>query len=162
MKTKVLVLCGIPGSGKSTFVGECTDRQTADGRRVVSVSADKFFGAGKFDPSKLADAHASCIREFVEIVQEATRTPTFTWQQLTVPLIIVDNANTTVAEIAPYAAVALAYGCELEVRTLLCDVAVAHARNVHNVPLATVARMAANLAARNMPPRWPQSVVEMC
>jgi energy-coupling factor transporter ATP-binding protein EcfA2 len=136
---KVTILCGISGSGKSTL---------AKSLGGVVCSADDYFtlyGKYDFNPSKLPEAHAWCLRKFVSAVQ------------LGLSDVVVDNTNTTVAEVAPYAALALAYGHELLIKIILCNVDVAAARNVHGVPRAGIFKMAERIQglAVSLPPWWP-------
>lgn len=156
----VTILCGVPGAGKSRLARTLCGVGPRGVLRVTGllsgvriVSADDYFvdehGAYTFDPSKLPFAHGECLRNYVDVVSS------------TIPRIIVDNTNTRVEEIAPYAALALAYGHTLEIITLKCDSNVAHARNVHGVPFATIVRMAAQLDTRMMPPWWPHRIVEV-
>jgi predicted kinase len=140
---KCIILCGVPGSGKSTH---------AKGLKGALVSADSYFeqpdGSYAFDPSKLPEAHALCLRRFVEHI----RLGTFKFHNGDV---VVDNTNTTVAEVAPYAALALAYGYDLVIRTIWCEPGTAWARNVHGVPLAAIKAMDARMRERQLPPWWP-------
>jgi predicted kinase len=142
---KVFILVGVSGSGKSTVARELGG---------VSVSADHYFtdadGNYNFDPSKLSDAHAACLRQFLAHVQMRRAQ------------VVVDNTNTTVAEIAPYAAIALAYGFELEILFVPCDPEVAHARNTHGVPLAGVQAQAKRIYSLrdSLPPWWPTRTVK--
>lgn len=149
-KRSVTILCGCSGSGKSTY-----SRLFAD---PFIVSADRYFIDAErtynFDPSKLSEAHAHCLRQYVEALQD-----TFTHH------IIVDNTNTSVSEIAPYAALAQAYsyyGWELEIVWVKCDIETAAARNVHGVPAQTVARQADRLARtwKELPPWWSKRIHE--
>ncbi len=146
---KVFIYCGIPGSGKSTRIAK-------DHPLALVVSADAYFvqcGEYRFNPSQLPAAHAACLRQFVGYVsREGSLTPC-TYD------VVVDNTNTTIAEIAPYAALALAYGCELEIVTVLCEPEIAAQRNVHGVPLAACVAMEKRLSSRAMPPWWPHRVV---
>jgi predicted kinase len=75
-------------------------------------------------------------------------------------LIVVDNTNTTVAEMAPYMAVAAAYGHDTKVVTIDCDPEVAAARNVHGVPVQTVKAQHDRIVkeTKNMPPWWSHEV----
>lgn len=143
---KVTILCGVPGSGKSALAREL--------KPDIVCSADDFFmtqsGEYRFDPSKLGEAHAQCLRKFAyQMVAYGGNRH-----------IVVDNTNTTVAEIAPYAALALAYGYELDIVTVKCSPEKAHARNQHGVPFAAVQAMAKRLDARELPPYWPHRTVE--
>lgn len=133
---KVTILSGVPGSGKSTFASKTTN--------TVVCSADDFFcqsGEYKFDVTKLGEAHGECLRKFIEAIQVGSD-------------VVCDNTNTTADEIGPYYAIAAAYGAEIELITVLCDPAVAAARNVHGVPAAGVEAMAKRLAARRLPEYW--------
>lgn len=117
---KVTILRGISGSGKSTYA-------TKHHPNAFVVSADSYHmanGVYAFDPANLSRAHAQCLRSFTAFV---------TTKNGTNDEIVVDNTNTTVVEIAPYAALALAYGCELEIITLDTPLSIAWKRNIHGV-----------------------------
>lgn len=145
---KITILSGVPGSGKSTLTYKDPD--------AVSVSADTFFMTGpngeyQFDPSKLGAAHAACMREFVAHVTGNTAA------QLLGKHLYVDNTNTTAVEIAPYYAVASAYGHEVEILTLWVPqdkLILCAERNRHGVPLKSIERMAQNLNHRKLSPYW--------
>jgi predicted kinase len=138
VRVKCYVYSGIPGSGKSTLV-----RERHPG--VVVCSADDFFvveGEYRFDPRSLPAAHGACLRKFVNALEVGHE-------------VVADNTATTVAEVAPYAALALAYGYDLLVVTVHCDPEVAAARNTHGVPAVACRAMADRLAKRELPPWWP-------
>lgn len=142
----VIILRGIPGSGKSTW----TKANAPEG--AVVCSADHFFekeGEYKFDPRQLPAAHGSCLMKFVGAVADPRNT------------VVVDNTSTTAVEVAPYASLALAYGHELRVVTLKVDPEVAHERNVHGVPLEGIRAMARRLeeSTGQLPPWWPEEVI---
>lgn len=142
----VIILRGISGAGKSTFANEL-------GGDIVS--ADHWFmrsGKYKFDPRELPDAHAACLREFIDICQSGDARNN---------VVIVDNTNTTVMEVAPYVAVGQAYGHNVEIITIAADVTAAAARNIHNVPASAVQQMARRLedSARQFPPWWKHRVI---
>lgn len=124
---KIMILRGISGSGKSHFAEECLEKLGS-----VVVSADFFFlspsGKYTFDVSKLAEAHADCLRRFIRFCDEAREgwSPALT--------LVVDNTNLTAIEIAPYYQIALAYGHEPEIVEFDCDPRIAFARNCHKVP----------------------------
>ena len=140
MKT-VIIMCGISGSGKST-------RAEKFYPKAMVVSADHFFmvaGEYRFNPMLLPDAHGTCLKSFVSALQGA------------VDMVVVDNTNTTVAEVAPCAALALAYGYDLRIEVLKVDVETAAARNLHGVPKAGIVKMAERLETLkdSLPPWWP-------
>lgn len=144
---KVVILCGISGAGKST-------RTQTQYSSAVVWSADNYFmdenGNYEFDPKALSKAHAWCLQGFVRSLLSGTK------------LIVVDNTNTSVAEVAPYAALAQAYGYELSIEILKIDVETAFNRNVHGVPRDTIVKMANKIdkLEKDLPPWWPKTVVE--
>lgn len=155
------------------------------GNKVI-VSADHYFedpstGEYRFDPSKLPQAHGACLRDFAHAVDKRRGTgdvvivrgvPGSGKSTLALgdtklvaadrPVIIVDNTSVTVAEVAPYAALALAFGMKLTIITVKCDPKTAHGRNTHGVPLHAVERMAAALdsEAARFPPWWEHVVIQ--
>lgn len=139
----ITIMRGVPGSGKSTYT---------KGRR--KVSADSFFevdGEYRFDPRLLPHAHGKCLRDFIDLCRNPEGDE-----------LVVDNTGTTIAEIAPYAATALAYGHSIKIITLECDPEVAAARNVHGVPRAAVIAMHKRLQedTAKIPPWWPHEIVK--
>jgi len=150
----VIILRGCSGSGKSTHA----EAEMHGQYNVSRVSADNAFiqynGEYKFDVTKLGEAHASCLRGFVDKLTKTNSAP----EDFTV---VVDNTNTTGTEVAPYAALALAYGHELKIITIVVDPVVAHARNVHEVPLKTVKDQYKRLqnSIGKFPPWWPEVVI---
>lgn len=94
----VKILCGVSGSGKSTYAKSFHD--------AFICSADDFFikeGKYNFNVKKLSNAHGYCLRKFVSHILNKDET------------IIVDNTNTSIYEISPYASLALAYDYELKI-----------------------------------------------
>ena len=151
MKGKVIILCGVSGSGKSTMAA-------AEWPDSPVYSADHYCIVGneyQFWARNLPEAHACCLRQFAQAVAHPIDRPG--WDTL-----VVDNTNTTVAEVAPYAALAQAYGWDLQVIILRCDWRKAAKRQVHGVPRDTVRAQAHRLAylPSVLPPRWPTRIVE--
>lgn len=144
----VIILIGPPGSGKSTY-SEGLQKGFPDVVRICS--ADRYPGLydekGDFHPSLLGVAHANCMKEFIEALQER------------IPVVVVDNTNTTAVEIAPYILVANSQGYDValrEFRTASSDVL--FKRNVHKVPLETIERMMRNMD-QPRPMFWPEAIV---
>jgi predicted kinase len=146
----VVVLRGVSGSGKTTLSLELA----AAASTVECVSADAFFtdadGRYSFDGAKLGEAHAECLRHFVRALQ------TDNAYGVRDSLVLVDNTNTSIAECAPYMALAAAYGFKALIVTLDVPGRIAHARNLHGVSAEGVEaqgwRMAADEA--RFPPFW--------
>lgn len=148
---KVVILRGLPGAGKSTYIKNVLEKLG----QVFVCSADHFFMVGgkyTFNPLQLGDAHASCLRSFTQrlLGQRAD------------DVIVVDNTNLSVAEFAPYAALTLAYKAELEIVTIECGWQTAAGRNVHGVPMNSYSRMERALVkgTQDMPAYWPHTLIK--
>jgi len=167
MSNKVVILSGISGSGKSSYIRSISEKvwypyfQSGDVGGAVVCSADHYFmspwqGEYEFDFKKLSNAHGCCFRYFIESVQYRS------------PLIIVDNTSTTVEEISPYVLGAQAYDYDVEVVTLVCPSAMGDdeyvrrcaERNSHGVPESGVRAQYERLCNRQLPPWWKSKEVE--
>lgn len=140
----VIILQGVPGSGKSFYANEFVARTSA---KSVVCSADDYFvqlggGTYLFDFKKLGEAHGACFRKFIAAVQEG------------IEVVVVDNTNTTAIEIAPYVLGGEAHGYTVEIIRVVCDPAVAAARNSHGVPEKSIRAMADRIASFQAPPWW--------
>lgn len=145
-KKTVWIMQGVSGARKSTL---------SDVPNAYTVSADHFFmreGEYHFDPSKLSKAHSECLRNFLEGIF------------MGINFIVVDNTNTTPVEVAPYYALASAYGYDVVIKYIPCeDLNVAAARNRHGVPLKTIEQQAKRIEnfVKHMPPWWNRETVEV-
>jgi predicted kinase len=139
---KATVMMGLPGSGKSTWVG-------ANALDPAVCSADNFHigedGVYRFDPARAGEAHAKCLRDYIRLCQQAH------------PHVAVDNTNVREAEIAPYIAIARAYGYEVHVVYIDAPVRLCKSRNTHGVPLEVIDAMRDNLerTLSSWPHYWP-------
>jgi len=152
--SEVIILRGISGSGKSTFIQQNILPYFQD--RAAVVSTDFFMvdeeGRYSFHPLKLQEAHKRCLLQFVALVMEDfDHSP---------EAIIVDNTNTSLWEISPYTQLALAYGHRLEVVTLLCSPDIAFSRTQHQTPVHTVLSQDLRLrkSLLKVPPWWNQKI----
>lgn len=120
----LVLIRGLPGSGKSTFA---QDIKRSFPRRTVHVEADQFFnfpGTGyEFNPSFLGDAHKYCQAKTKLGLEAGKR-------------VIVSNTFTTMKEMKPYFKMAEELGLESIVICLKNDFG-----SVHNVPEESIARM---------------------
>jgi len=155
----IIVLRAISGAGKTTFAHklvqsrrhELVSGQWIHGGYVI-VGADDLFtdeetGEYRFDPAKIGAAHGYCFQRAIEAVRRG-----FT--------VIVDNTNTTVAEIAPYMLLAQAYGIPARVITLRCDVETAHGRAKHGASREAIKQMHADLEAAVLPSWWAHEALD--
>jgi len=146
----IIITRGGSGAGKTTWA----KTNHPDG---VFFSADTFFmdaeGVYRFDPSKLGEAHAQCLRMFISLCQSPGDFANKT--------IIVDNTNTSVSEFAPYAQVGQVYGHSVEILTWVYDPVMAHARNSHGTPLKACIDQHRRLIEQTafIPPWWKHNYV---
>lgn len=122
---KAILMRGVSGSGKSTFVFNNFPTATV-------CSADKFFmkdGVYKFDPTKLGNAHAWCSNQFNQALKRGDE------------IVVVDNTNTKLWEMKNYLEEAARFGYEVKVVRLVVDPKIAAARNLHGVPADKVQQM---------------------
>lgn len=127
MKT-VIILRGLPGSGKSTFA-EYLSAITVDQSESFHIEADKYFmkdGEYKFDVKKLFLAHKECMRLFKTAIEEECRQ------------IIISNTSTRESEFKDYMKLAKEAGY------VVFSVVVENrheGNSVHNVPEETLQKM---------------------
>ena len=97
---KVVILRGISGSGKSSYVAEHYPDS-------IVCSADDFFrvnGEYQFDASKIGEAHSACMSGFLATLVRGSEKP-----------VVVDNTNVHVWEFENYINIAVTLGYEVEV-----------------------------------------------
>lgn len=139
---KVVIMRGLPGSGKSSAVAKMTKCLES----FLVVNADSFHMVGDaymYVPENARRAHADCLRQFLSAMF------------CSVPLLIVDNKNTTGMQMAPYVKAAECFGYEIEIIEMQCSILEAIQRNVHKVPEEAICRMAMCLS-RDLPDGWEE------
>lgn len=148
-KGGVLILAGLPGSGKSKLAKELSKIHN----NTLVLSSDDYFmrsGEYKFDPAKLGAAHDRCWRDYTGMCDRAG-----TWMY-SGGLVIVDNTNTSPFELAPY--VRYATGLRIPVLTLFVSRAfeLCVRDQIHGAPLETMQRMSRNLTntLNDFPSYW--------
>ncbi len=128
MKT-LIILRGLPGSGKSTFADFLSENFLDEYGNIPICSADNFFmkdGKYIFDKSKLHAAHQRCHLDVDQAMFQME------------PIILLSNTNTTDKEMEPYFELAKKY----DYRVFSIIVENRHGNDsIHNVPNDTIDKM---------------------
>jgi predicted kinase len=150
----VVVLRAISGAGKSTHAKRLTDifvsaHKGEDFREALVriVSADHYFernGRYVYEPDQIGNAHAICFKAYLEALERLSDPA----------LLVVDNTNIHMNEIAPYMLAASAYGWTAEIHEIHVPLEVAAARTIHGVPRDVINNMYAQLLTQRVPPWW--------
>jgi tRNA uridine 5-carbamoylmethylation protein Kti12 len=142
---KLIIMRGLPGSGKSWKVreiigayGEIYGKTTPPEISIVQVSADDYFygpdGEYHYIPSRISEAHCHCFYEAMDALCGG------------VNLVIVDNTNILHNHYSRYEQIAKALGYEVEIVVVgefTKDACKAYAlRNIHGVPVFRIYEMA--------------------
>ena len=129
---KLIILRGLPGSGKSTKAKEILPK----GPLKVICSADTFMinaqGEYIFDSKKLERCHTACKIEARLSMYNR------------IPVIVIDNTNIQKWEYQYYLDKAKQCNYEVEIQIVgnLTDTEMYWKRNIHNVPREVIERMA--------------------
>lgn len=132
---KLVVLRGLPGSGKSRYIRINHDPDMNPG--IVVCSADHFFmvdGQYKFQPYLIGQAHEECKRKVLRLMLAGC------------PTIIIDNTNTQKWEYALYLDMAAAFGYKANIVEVgdrqPSSIETYAKRNIHGVPRHAIEAMA--------------------
>lgn len=124
MENTVIILRGLPGSGKSDLAWELWK-----GLGATICSADFYFYDGEeynFDATKLRDAHAKCKEDFIHAIEQGES------------LIVVDNTNTQYKEFEWYDLTAAHHG--YKIRHIIVENRHGNVSS-HNVLYSTIDKM---------------------
>jgi predicted kinase len=122
----LILIIGIPGSGKSTKAREIITQYQANNLPIAHYEADMFFersGEYKFNPAQLPVAHAWCQKKTEEAMQNNIN-------------VIVSNTSLTPKERRIYIELAKIYRYKVQVITMTNEF-----QNVHGVPPESLERM---------------------
>ena len=135
---RVVIMRGLPGSGKSTHVKALIEEARGDTHTEVRVcSSDAFFidldtGEYKCDPKKFGESHAHCFRTFLSALQDK------------IGVIVVDNVNSRLWEYQNYAQAAKMMGYSVSVVEFRVatreQLKVCVKRQTHGVPVEAILR----------------------
>ena len=126
----VILLIGIPGSGKSYYIKQY--KLSHPTTKIAVCSADHFFeksGEYRFNPKLLGQAHDECFEKFYASLSS------------NIPVIFVDNTNIIAAHRDRYIKTAYQFHYSVELIVFKPDVELSFSRNVHNVPKEALLRM---------------------
>jgi tRNA uridine 5-carbamoylmethylation protein Kti12 len=157
----IIVMTGLPGSGKSTAVKQLVAEFLSNNlyTQAAVVSSDDFFtdddGTYDFKLEARPVAHQMCWHKFNEYLGRFRAKD----------LIVVDNTNLTNDDRGRYMEAALQHGHAARLVHVKCPIEVCIARrdpsnpkNVHQIPAETLHEMAARFQAPR--PEWDYHVVE--
>lgn len=146
---KVVLVRGVPGSGKSTLISKIVEGLLkAGGCSYIVCSSDHFFMVGgeyRFEASKLSQAHSTCFSRFQNALGNKD-------------VIFVDNTFTKLWEFENYILAAKQAGYaadiyQIEVETI-AQLRQCARRNVHGVPPDVIGRMAIDFEEVPKYPSW--------
>lgn len=128
---KLIILRGLPGSGKSKVAEEMKSMG------AFVYSTDDFFmkdGQYVFDPARLPEAHTNCQQRVLTALSTEA------------PLVVVDNTHSRFWEFCLCAQMGAVFGYDVEVRTIggrsYEDVRKYAQRSMHKVPELAILKMA--------------------
>lgn len=123
---EMILIIGIPGSGKSTKAREIIEQYTNNNLPIVHYEADMFFernGKYNFNPKLLPQAHLWCQKKTEEAMQNNIN-------------VIISNTSLTPKERRIYIELAKIYRYNVKVITMTNEF-----QNIHGVPKETLERM---------------------
>jgi len=150
---KCIILQGLPGSGKSSFVSEYTKSGLI--QHVEVCSSDKYHtvdGVYDWKAENAAWAHEECFRKFERVTKKHRVSDSYNFVQPT-DVVFIDNTNIRLWELYAYIRLASIRGYEVEVHTFECTVDLATERNVHGVPREVIQLMSEEMQPPL--PYWP-------
>jgi len=131
----LLILRGLPGSGKSTFSKAVIEEAQKNGLTFARFCTDDYWQIhGRFNPVELPAAHAWNFNRAATAMIDG------------INVVIIDNVNKKREQFSNYSIFGEAHGYEVVTKVIgeFTDKAILEYfhRNLHNVPLHTIVKMA--------------------
>ncbi len=126
----LIILRGIPGSGKSYFA-------QARYPMAARLSAHDFMPSSN-DPDSFPQATQACWAAFYKAMVDGAA------------LIVIDNSNLTMMDLGAYILPAEVHGYSIKIITILCNPVAAALRNVHDVPAEVILHMEKRLTTNTL------------
>ena len=125
-QTTVIILRGVPGSGKS-FLATGSSEYLSDPSQFTICSADEYFlkdGTYKFIPEQVPEAHAHCLHKFLRSLLQSS-------------IVVVDNTNSQMWEYQIYCYLCEVLHLDVHIIEIPCETDFIaekfRRRNVHSV-----------------------------
>jgi len=110
MKKQIIILRGLPGSGKSTFAIELLKEHGINSEldKYICCTDDFFYNDGiyKFIPQKLSEYHSKNLCKFIHRLKS------------NLPIVICDNTNIKKWEYKAYEEIGMCFGYDIKIKTV--------------------------------------------
>jgi len=136
IKHEAIIMRGLPGSGKSTYIKKFYPD-------AVVCSADHFFevdGEYRFDFTKLGMAHLECYKKFSTSLSSGHHQ------------VVCDNTNLTLMELSPYIMEASRWDYDIKIIHICMNNLEKTMRNVHDVSQDKILAMSRKY--QKLPAHW--------
>jgi len=152
----ILIMMGIPGAGKSTWVQQ--NVPDLHSPSVVVCSADDFMlnSSGQYEwrAERVQQAHVQALLRFEQALQDPS-----------VKTIVLDNTNIKPSTLKHYSKLIGSVSHQVRVILIETDPEIAAARNKHSVPQERILKMDAQLKqtlSSGLPHTWELTRVSGC
>lgn len=131
MRRNVLIMRGLPGSGKSSKVNKLIEDANYLNISIAVCSADDYrYENGEYVFRESREPHDKCFDKFKQETDKGTE------------IVVVDNTNCTLRSMKPYVIYAIEKGYKVYLHSIQpVDIKILFERNIHKVPMESLERM---------------------